>query len=387
MSIYNRYNFLTLALYSQKFLQIITLATGIWLILGQINAYAASITVSPPKFEFEVEKGGIASGSIVITNGDNAPLVLIPSVADFTAQGEAGEPAFIESGAETTSFSLSSWITLPAEAITIPPGEKIEVPFMVRIPDNAESGGHFGTIFFSPVTAQAGTIAVEQKVGVLLLVRVAGEVVEQGEVTAFGAYPVGTEANVVAESKPKSIFSNFPVTIAVRFTNSGNVHAKPTGTITLKNMFGSTLFRVGEETQQTATGAFTGIKLVDYIPVNDRAGNVLPQSSRVFTSDWKGYGSLVINEAGEREIAWRGLGFGRYTAELDVAFGDTKLPRETIAFWIIPWMIILPVLVGLAILIFLIKFFRTRSRENLKRQLREELAAEQTVEDEDLNNI
>ncbi|MBI4122447.1 MAG: hypothetical protein HY462_00450 [Parcubacteria group bacterium] len=376
MITYTRYSIWTLALYSQKLLQILTLTAGIWLILGQVSAYAASITVSPPKFEFEVEKGGTVHGAIAITNGDSAPLVLLPSVADFTAQGEAGEPAFVQ-GSEASSFSLASWIVLPAEAITVPAGEKLEVPFTVRIPENAEAGGHFGTIFFSPVTEQSGTIAVEQKVGVLLLVRVAGEVLEQGEVTAFGAYPFGTEADLVALREPKSVFSNFPLTFAVRFTNTGNVHVKPQGTITLKNMFGTTLSRVGEEITQTETGAYTGTKLVDYLPINDRGGNVLPQSSRVFTASWRGYGSPALNEAGERELAWRGIGFGRYTAELDVAFGDNKLPKQSVSFWIIPWMIILPVLAGLALLIVLIKFFRTRSREKLKRELREELAEEQ----------
>ncbi|MDP3995404.1 MAG: hypothetical protein Q8P78_02200, partial [bacterium] len=82
-------------------------------------------------------------------------------------------------------------------------------------------------------------------------------------------------------------------------------------------------------------------------------------------------------EQGEREIAFRGMGFGRYSAELNLSYGDTVLPTQTIHFWIIPWMIILPSLAGLAILIALIMFWRKHSRERLKRQLREELESEQ----------
>ncbi len=349
-------------------------------------AHAANITVSPPKFEFDaVEKGGRITGTITITNGDAEPLVLIPSVADFTAQGEAGKPAFIE-GDDTSAFSLSSWITLPAEAITVPANEKLEVPFSVTVPENAEAGGHFGTIFFSPVVQAEGNIAVQQKVGVLLLVRVSGEVRETGEVSIFKSYPADIDAETVHEAKSRLFFSEFPVTLAVRFTNTGNVHIKPVGTITLKNTFGNELARVGEETTVTDNGAITGSKLVDYLPVNDRQGNVLPNSSRVFLSSWQGYGSLVLNEQGDREIDWRGTGFGRYTATLSLSYGDTTLPAQTIHFWIIPWMIILPSLAGLIILILLILFWRKYSRERLKQQLREELEAEQNISNDPIDH-
>ncbi|MBI2050180.1 MAG: hypothetical protein HYT31_00040 [Parcubacteria group bacterium] len=344
-----------------------------------LPAVAANITVSPPKFEFSVDKGGRVNGAITITNGDAEPLVLIPSIADFTAQGEAGKPAFVE-GDDASAFSLSSWIALPVEAITVPPSGQLEIPFSVAVPENAEAGGHFGTIFFSPVTEQSGTIAVQQKVGVLLLVRVAGEVREAGEVTIFKAFPAGTEAEAVSQAKPRSIFSEFPVSIAVRFTNTGNVHLKPSGTITLSNMFGTELVRVGEEITQTPSGAITGSTLVHYVPVNDTGGNVLPNSSRVFLSEWKGYGSHILNQSGEREIIWKGIGFGRYTAELNLSYGDAKLPSQTIHFWIIPWMIILPSLFGLAVLVSLITFWRRHSRERLKQALREELEAEQRME-------
>ena len=89
-----------------------------------------------------------------------------------------------------------------------------------------------------------------------------------------------------------------------------------------------------------------------------------------------------MNDNEEREIAWKGLGFGRYTAELDLEYGDTQLPTTRIHFWIIPWMIILPTLAGLIILIMLIKFLRTHSRERLKQSLRQELEQEQSSPDE-----
>ncbi len=367
----------------------IAIILSVSLVLGAIStaiafdsAKAASVTVSPPKFEFSVEKGERISGSIAVSNSDSAPLVLLPSVADFMAEGEAGRAAFTEKSEDASAFSMSAWVTLPAQAITVPANEKIEVPFTVTVPEGAEAGGHFGTIFFSPVTEQSGTIAVQQKVGVLLLVRVAGDVHETGDVSIFASFHADVDAEAVNQAKPQSFFSEFPIKIAVRFTNTGNVHLKPEGTITLKNTFGTELARVGEAITQTSTGAVTGSKLVDYLPVNDANGNVLPNSSRVFLSSWRGYGSLILNEQAEREIAWKGLGFGRYTALLNLSYGDTKLPTQVIHFWIIPWMVILPSLFGLGILIALITLWRKHSRERLKQVLRKELEAEQNSDND-----
>lgn len=335
----------------------------------------ASITVSPPKFEFEAEKGQVISETIAITNGDATELRLESSVADFTAEGEEGKPRFTE-GDNVSAFSLASWLAISNEPISIPAGAKVEVPFQVRVPANAEAGGHFGTIFFSPVSDQSGGIAVKQKVGVLLLVRVGGDIREQAELNIFSAYRGDIVADAVALAKPKSLFASFPVALAARVTNTGNVHLKPEGSIVLKNMFGKTLPRVGEKLVFKPGGAVVGAEIADILPVNDAGGNVLPASSRVFLSLWRGYGSQELSETGERAIAWRGIGFGRYTAELELGYSDARFPKQVIHFWIIPWKIIGGAIVGLIALYFLIKKWRQISRERLKRQLRKEFERE-----------
>lgn len=377
MKLIANHNLLNLAKVSPKLLQIITFIFSFWLVLGQFQAYAASITVSPPKFEFEVEKGQTTSQSITITNGEGTPLNLAVSAADFTAVGEEGKPSFSEDTNQVNSaFSLASWISLPNQAVVVPAGGKLVVPFTVKVPEHAEAGGHFGTIFFSPVTAGSGDIAVKQKVGVLLLVRVKGEIRESGSLDVFGTYNAKLTGDEIAGAKAQSIFENFPINIAVRLTNTGNVHTKPQGKIIIKNTFGQVLTRVGEEAILNASGAITGTKVVDYLPVNDRAGNILPNSSRVFLQPWKGYGSQVYDTEGQKSIAWKGLGIGRYTAELDLTYAGEQMPKQTISFWIMPWKVMASGLALIIALYFIIKKWRQMSRERLKRQLRRELEGE-----------
>lgn len=359
---------------NHKLLKFGTLLAGIWLLLGQNLVSAASITVSPPKIELEMEKGQEVRQTITITNGEASELVLATSVSDFTASGESGEATFTEDG--QTAFSLSSWISLPNETITVPAQGRIEMPFTVRIPANAEAGGHFGTIFFSPVTSGGGDIAVKQKVGVLLLVKVKGEIKEQGTLDIFDTFNAKVDPDQVHKTSPQAIFEKFPINLAVRITNTGNVHSKPSGKITLKNTFGQILTRVGEEAVLSPTGAITGTKLVDYLPVNDRSGNVLPGSSRVFLQTWKGYGSINYTQDGKKEIVWKGLGFGRYTAELELNYASNNLPKQTISFWILPWKVIGGGIIILIALFFLIKKWRQVNRERIKRQLRREIERE-----------
>ena len=336
---------------------------------------AASITVSPPKFEFEAEKGQIISETIFITNGDASELRLESSVADFTAEGEEGNPRFTE-GDNVSAFSLASWLLIAKEPISIPAGAKVEVPFQVRIPATAEAGGHFGTIFFSPIDESGGGVAVKQKVGVLLLVKVKGEIREQGSLDIFNSYNSKVTANEVAAAPAQSFFEKFPINLMVRLTNTGNVHIRPRGTIAVRNSFGQTLTRLGEETVLNPAGAVIGSKLVDYLPVNDRGGNVLPGSSRVFLQTWKGYGSINYAPDSKKEIVWKGLGFGCYTAELELAYAGQNFPKQIIHFWILPWKIISSVIAVLIALYFLIKKWNQISRARLKRQLREELERE-----------
>jgi hypothetical protein len=360
---------------SKKILSIFFLGIGVWLLLGISQVEAASITLSPPKFEFSAEKGGSIAEVITITNGEDTELTLEISVADFSASGELGKAQFTE-GEANDGFSISSWIQLNSQTVVVPANEKVTVPFVVQVPENAEAGGHFGTIFFSPVVAPQGDVSIRQKVGTLLLVRVAGEVIEQGELDIFAPYKTSITGENLTLAKKKAIFSQFPINLGVRFSNTGNVHTKPQGSIQIKNMFGKDVARVGEELILNSAGAVTGTRLVDYIPVNDEAGNVLPNNSRAFMQEWKGYGSEIINNEQKRVIRWQGTGLGRYSAQLNLSYGSTELPAQVIHFWIIPWMILLPGLGGLVVLMALIMFWRRTSRERLKKKLRMEIEGE-----------
>jgi hypothetical protein len=125
------------------------------------------------------------------------------------------------------------------------------------------------------------------------------------------------------------------VEFTIRIQNNGNIHVKPIGEIRIENMFG---------------------KEVKIVEVNKGGGNVLPNSKRKFIEHWKD-----------------DFGFGKYTAKLGLSYGTSAANggqgKQSLYiekdFWIIPWKIVGPVLISLAITLlvffFLIRFYKDRA--------------------------
>ncbi len=96
---------------------------------------------------------------------------------------------------------------------------------------------------------------------------------------------------------------DFSIDFAVPFQNEWTVHIKPTGKVVLKDEDGEQIKAVGKEVIINEVGAVVGEKIVDYIPLNDTGGNVLPKTTRVFEGEWNGFpyetntpeGNLIID--------------------------------------------------------------------------------------------
>lgn len=180
------------------------------------------------------------------------------------------------------------------------------------MPNDAEPGGHYATIFFGRAGGTVGNgsgVGVAEQVGVLLLVRVPGNIRESLNVESF---------RVIGPST----VNRRPVAFELRVKNTGSVHERPAGQIVITNMVGS---------------------VVAKIPANPNNGAVLPASIRRFGAGWDA--SAPIAKGGffaEAANEWKNFGFGKYTARVDATYGPMKTPleRAAVSFWIIPWHLI-----------------------------------------------
>ena len=183
-----------------------------------------ALTISPPLYDLGVAPGQSITESLKVFNETQETNTWYFQTQNFTSQGEDGEPSFV---GEDNTTDLASWIVLPSQSLTLTPGQSATVNFTINVPKDADAGGHYAAIFLAstPPSTNGGAVGVSSRIGALILLRVAGDVIEAGSLQQF--------------TLSSSMYSSLPVGFNVLFKNSGNVHVKPYGAITIHSSSGN----------------------------------------------------------------------------------------------------------------------------------------------------
>jgi len=290
---------------------------------------AKALSVSPAVIDYSLDPGAIQQGKITIYNDSDKAYTYVVSTQRFKAGGEGGEPDIIAENADNVVNDLKDWIKFDGtQSVALQPGQSQEFTYNIQIPQNAEPGGHYAVAFFthgSDISGQSG-VGLSAKLGVLFLVNVSGNTKEEATLESF--------------TIKNAFISHLPAEMSIRIKNTGTVHFRPKGNVTIKNMFG----------MESAK-----------IPANMNKNAVLPDSIRRFDTWWvkdvnavkdEGFISGLVNE-------WKNFGFGRYTATAYVTYGakDTQFAPMSLTFWVIPWRLMLVVLAALIVLFLLIMLY------------------------------
>lgn len=297
--------------------------------LGYLNSVQA-LTISPPLIDSEANPGSIIQGTIKLTNDTSETAQFFSSINRFEAKGEQGEPQIITE--EDERIGLVNWIDITPGPVELSPGQTRHIPLSINIPKDAEPGGHYAVIFWgtkSPEIEDSETaIGIESKVGVLVLLTVGGEIVENGRILEFDT--VGS----------KHLFSHLPIGFYLRFQNDGTIHIVPQGEIHIKDIFG---------------------REVDKRLINEKGGSVLPSSVRRFETTWNKQNVPAFSSAegffSKLKREWNNFALGRYTANLDLmyGYGGSNMVSTNSVFWVVPWRIIVITIILFAILALILR--------------------------------
>lgn len=265
------------------------------------------LTVVPGFHRDNVEPGQVYTHSVTVTNLSSIDRTYYLLTEDITGLDENNAPIFTETPA--TSYELSEWVELPSESIELKAGEARSVSFSVRVPKTATPGSHTGGIFFSLEPPKMRTIGtgVGIRVGIILSLRVAGEVEEELMIREF--------------STDKLVYGEAKVTFDTKVENLGNVLVPPAGFLEVTDMF--------------------GVKVAN-ITLNEERSNIFPKSERVFKTVWE----------------YDKLAFGRYQAVVSIGYGPSGAQRtifNTTSFWVLPLkplLTVLGILFGLFIVLY-----------------------------------
>lgn len=274
-----------------------------------VNAYEVRDTsiepqgdfvLEPAKVDVKLDPGGSTTEILNILNRTDKALDFKIEMEDFSGSQDTSQTVILK-GEERGPYSLKDYLIPEITAFTLEPGQKMILPVVVNIPQDAEPGGLYGSVLISSqASAQGGMgTTIISRLGALFFVTVNGEVTENGELTSFKK--IDTEDGQTS--------------FELLFTNTGNVHLNPFGSIKIFNLTGTQIDEV-----------------------NVPAYFAMPDSVRY------------------RKVEWdKGKLFGRYTAVASIDRGYGGFVDEiSLVFWVLSTKILVTVLGGIILLILIL---------------------------------
>jgi hypothetical protein len=311
--------------------------------VASASGSSLALTITPPLMKLNIGPGESLATAVKVVNNNNYPITIYARTVDFTDNG-SGEIKFLNLSGTTENSSaqnnfLSRWISLSQDRQELQPFQTGTFSFSIDVPLDAAPGGHYAAILIGtnpPEQAGKGTeIKVSSYISSLILLRVSGDIQEQGSVREFTFSP--------------RVYQGGDGSFKMSFENTGNVDLAPVGDIKIFDMFGR---QKGD------------------IAVNDTSdfsGNVLPNSIRTWNNfKWSDDGLFLLN---------------RYRAELSLSFGDQAKQTEfsTFFFWGVNWrwllIIVGSLLLLFALLIIFVRFYISQSVKGLEKQFKAEADA------------
>lgn len=137
-----------------------------------LSAYADTaqrgLAISPVRSELKIDAGATASTSVTVTNLSKDPLVISPTVSDFSVTDYTYSNQF--------SKLQHNWIKPGVATVTIAPGQKQQVTYDIAVPQRATPGGYYFALTMSARVTGGGLPTTIQAVS-LLYMTVSGDLV------------------------------------------------------------------------------------------------------------------------------------------------------------------------------------------------------------------
>jgi len=261
--------------------------------------YAADvmkITIVPSFFDVNLNPGETWKSFVRVVNPNQFNVSASVSVVGMDP-GKEGADIFTpidKKNTELLSSTLSEWVDVVEVASPILRGRSTDIPFSIKVPQDAPPGGHYAALLISVVPSEnisSGQIAVRNSITSLMFVRVAGHVYEEAVVSEF--------------SSSKKMYTNTDVEFALSLRNTGNVHIAPKGFIAIYDILGREK------------------KTIPVVEGNDTDTYIFPRTDKRFVKTWN----------------WReGIHVGLYRAVAYVSLGgvEKKTITKSIYIWVIP---------------------------------------------------
>lgn len=253
-------------------------------------------------YSYTLNPGGRLEDGLVVVNRGTTPLHLAVYGADgFTGKG--GRLDLVARDAKSTR--VGAWVRTDRPDVTVRPGESVQVPFTVALPDDAAPGEYMGGIVTSLTQAGDG-IDAGRRLGIRIRLRVGGKLDPRLSVEDLHMRYAGTP----------NPFGKGDATVTYTIHNTGNAILTARQAVSVSSPFGRSGVRAGQiadspqllpgeswKVSVPVHGAAAGLRLtgtVTLVPLlTDASGSVAPlaaveTTTRAWTTPWALLVLLVV---------------------------------------------------------------------------------------------
>ncbi|MEU6643437.1 DUF916 domain-containing protein [Saccharomonospora sp. NPDC046836] len=183
-----------------------------------------------PNFSYAATPGAVVNDFIAVSNLATTPVALRVYASDAFNTPDGGFDLLPKA---SDPVDVGAWVRTRASTVTVPARSIQIVPFSVRIPSNATPGDHAGGVVASLVTTATGAkgqkVAVEQRVGTRIYLRVSG------------AVRPGLSIEDVQHSYSGGFFARGDVAVSYTVRNTGNIRLAGRQQVSVSTPWGSTV--------------------------------------------------------------------------------------------------------------------------------------------------
>jgi hypothetical protein len=305
-----------------------------------------AVQVTPSPLVATVKPGETNSLEIKVRNTSPSPEKLTIEPRSFTVDSATGDIKINDA----TLPEIAEWISFSEPTFDIKAGEWKTIKVNIAVPKEAGFSYYF-TLNIRRATDPKISSGRQLKGSVAIFTLI--------NIDRPGAT---RKVELIDVSADQSVYEYLPATIKLRFKNTGNTILQPYG-----NLF---LQRISTDKTPIST-----------LPVNDQRGYLLPGTERLLTATWTDgfpvYETSTTNDGKTvKNLKWNidkisHFRIGKYTAKVVAVYNDgtRDVPIEkVVTFWVIPWRAIGGLIIAIAALLLVGRFFIKRKTERAVRK-------------------
>jgi hypothetical protein len=308
-----------------------------WTVRTASNQFGADRT----SYNYTANPGStIVDAMVVVNRGDTALELGVYAADGYTT--ESGQFDLVVGGAKSTA--VGAWVEGKTDHITVAPGETLEVPFTLSVPDDATPGDYAGGIVTSlGQPDEKEGINVDRRLGIRIALRVSGEI----------APGLAIENMRVDWNAGLNPFAGGDATVSYTIHNTGNAALSAGQAAGVTGPFGWLPTEAGEIDAPPLL--LPGESWNVTVPVRDVAATVLLSATATVTPVVKDASGSTTN-------------LGPITASANG--------------WAVPWMLLLLVVALAALVVGALRVLKSRrARQQAREDERVKQAVERALED------